>query len=459
MRTKLLIRQFFFLFCFLSLSLAACVPAQPTVVSTATPSPAPSIPLTEAPAFTATPVTGPHLIVAFVKDGNIQVWDEATGQTNTIFISRDVIRVTMRDDGQAIAFLRRSTVQRSETEWFEQSSLWAVDLNGGNPRELVSAESLRQRLNTAENFSSNIPQMEWIPGTHQLLFSGWNYFVQAEGESHAVPEGLFLVDTDALTDKVLISAGTNLRFVPSPDGQQIALMSLNGLSFINTDGNNLRTNIFTYDQMGRTGPLFPTGVWTQDSTAFLITGSLETDPTFNINFTIWRVPVDGASATALGTVTKSDPGSVTFSPDGGRLAFVQSLDGNPLGNAGWFITPLAGQVSPLAIPDEYDFASRNASLHWSPAGDPFTKNLKKLCPEATQDTDECDTRIYFYGTISAIRWIDGNKVLFLTSEPSVLFLATMDFTGNMDGTTIPIAAWPLNEWVSINSFTTAMASR
>ena len=459
MRYHLFFKQLFFLFSCLSLLLGACIPVQGTVESTANPFPAPSLPLTELSVPTAVLPTGSGLVVVFIKDGNIQLWDESSGQTQTIVNAGDVIAVKMSDDGQVIAFLRRSAVQVTETEWREQSALWAVDLSGANPRELVSAESLRQRLNAAERDSANIPQMEWIPGTHKLLFSGWTYFVMAEGESHAVPQGLYQIDVDTLTDTTLIQAGNNLRFMPSPDGSQIALLSLNGLGFINTDGSNLRADVFPYAQIGSTLPLFPTGVWTQDSTAFLITGSLEADPTFNINFTIWRVPVDGSSAAALGTVAKSDPGSVTFSPDGGRLAFVQSLDGDPLGNAGWFITPLAGQVSPLAIPHEYDFTSRNASLHWSPAGDPFTKNLRKLCPEATQDTDECDTRISFFGTISAIRWIDGNKVLFLTSEPSVLFLATMDFTGNMDATTIPIAAWPLNEWVSLNSFTTAMAGR
>jgi hypothetical protein len=253
-------------------------------------------------------------------------------------------------------------------------------------------------------------------------------------------------------------AGNNLRFVPSPDGQQIALMSTNGLSFINIDGSNLRSDVLPYSQVGRTAPLFPTGVWAQDSTAFVITGSLEADPVFNINFAIWRVPVDGSSPETLATVTKSDPGSVTFSPDGQRMAFVQSADGQPPTIAGWFVTPLSGRVSPLAIPYNYDFDNRNASLHWSPAGDPFTKNLRKLCPEAARDTDECDTRISLYGSVSAIHWIDGNRLLFLTRDPSVLFLGTMDFTGNMSGTTIPIATWPLEDWVSAKSFTAAVGT-
>ena len=421
------------------------------------PAPTPDIALTAMPTPTTISSNESSLVIAFVKDGNIQIWDESTGQTQTIVNAGDVIAVTMSDDGQVIAFLRRSAVQLADNEWLEQSALWAVDRNGGNPRELVSAESLRQRLNAAERDSTNIPQIEWIPGTHQLLFSGWTYLVQAEGESHAVPKGLYRVDADVLTDIELVAADNSLHFVPSPDGMQIALMSLNSLSFINVDGSNPRQDVLAYPQIGLTAPLFPMGVWTQDSSAFLITGSLEWDPTHNINFTITRVPVDGSSPETLATMMKSDPRSVTYSPDGQSVAFIQSLDDDPLGETGWFVTPLARNVGPLANPSHFE--TWLASLHWSPAGDPFTKNLRKLCPEATRDTDECDTRISFYGSVSAIHWIDGNRVLFLTRDPSVLFLGTMDFTGNMSGTTIPIVTWPLEDWVSLKSFTTAKVSK
>ena len=450
MRLQRFFKQFFFLFCLISLSMAACVPAQGTIVPASTPSPEP-------PALTAAPTLGSQVVVAFVKDRNIQVWDESTGQTQTILNTGDVIAVKMSDDGQVIAFLRRSAVQVTDGEWREQSSLWAVDWNGGNARELVSAESLRQRLNAVERDSTNIPQLAWVPGTHKLLFSGWTYFVMAEGESHAVPQGLYLVDADTLSAAELIPAGNNLRFVPSPDGRQVALMSTNGLSFINVDGSNLRSDVLPYAQVGRTAPLFPKGVWTEDSTAFLITGSLEADPAFNINFAIWRVPLDGSAHTSLATVTKSDPGSVTFSPDGQRIAFIQPTDTNPPFSAAWFITPLTGNASPLAITP--GFETWSASLHWSPGGDPFTGTLKKLCPDASNDSNICDDRLSFYGNIAAIHWLDGNRVLFLTRDPSVLFLATMDFTGPWDATTIPIVAWPLHESVSLNSFTTAKVSR
>ena len=421
------------------------------------PSPTPGSAGTALPSPAAAPSNESGLAVAFVKDGNIQLWDESTGQIQTILNTGDVVAVTMSEDGQVIAFLRRSVVQLTEAEWFEQSALWAADRNGGNSRELVSAESLRQRLNAAERDSTNIPQMQWIPGTHRLLFSGWKYIVQAEGESHAIPEGLYLADADARTDTILVPAGNNLRFVLSPDGGQVALMSPNSLGFINVDGSNPRSDVLAYSSLALPGPVFPTGVWTRDSQAFVVTASFENTST-GMNFTVWRVPVDGSPPETLAEILRSEPGSTTFSPDGKYAAFVQFTDTQPPEIGGWLITPLTPEAGPLAIPTKIEFEGF-ANLHWSPTGDPFTRNLRKLCPDAISDSDVCDVRIHFDGTLAALQWIDGNRVLFLTRNPSVLFFGKMDFSSNMDGTTIPIVAWPLEDQVSSQSFTMAKASR
>jgi len=421
------------------------------------PSPTPGGVATTFPSPIVAPSNESWLVVAFVKDGNIQLWDESTEQIQTILNTGDVIAVTMSDDGQVIAFLRRSVVQLAEVEWFEQSALWAVDRNGDNLRELVSVESLRQRLNATERESTNIPQMQWIPGTHRLLFSGWRYIVQAEGESHAVPEGLYLSDADAQTDTILIPAGNALHFVASPDGGQVALISPSSLGFINVDGSNPRSDVLTYSSLNLPVPVFPTGVWTQDSQAFVITAPSENTNT-DINFNIWRVPVDGSAPERLAEILRSVPDSTTFSPDGRHVAFVQFTDTQPSEIAGWSIAPLIPEVGPLEIPTRIGF-ERFTNLHWSPTDDSFTKNLRKLCPDATSDTDVCDVRIHFDGTPAVLQWIDGNRVLFLTSNPSVLFLGKMDFSGNMDGTTTPIVAWPLEEWVGSQSFTMAKVSR
>jgi len=435
------------------LVLSACTPS-----STLPAAPSAALAPTTSPTLppSATPVAVQTAVVVFVKDGDLLAWDEATGQTETLFAAADAISVTMSDDGQVVVFLRRSVVQRAENEWYEQSALWAVDRNGENARPLVSEEELRRLLNASEIDSTNIPQMAWIPGTHRLLYSGWTYLVQAEGESHAVPEGLYQVDTDTVANAVLVPDGSNLRFLPSPDGEQIALMSLTGLSFVNPDGSNRREDVLTYSQVGMAAPLFPTGVWTEDSRAFLITGSLEADPTVGFGFSIWRVPVDGSPPNPLADLRQSHPGSVTFSPDGRSAAAIRYTDQVPPEIAGWFITPLPEGVGPLAIPQEIEVG--HASLHWSPAGDAFTGTLMTLCPDASQDSDVCDSPISFWGSTAAIRWMDGTRFLLLTRNPSVLFLGRLDVAGGLDASTMPIVTWPLAEWVGPQSFSAVNVS-
>src|SRR3990172_8590740 len=211
MRSKLFFKHVLISICLLSLSLSACLLVQEGVVSTApteslsTATPSPSVP--------SLPIG--MIEVAFVKDGNIQVWDEATQQTRTIVDTGDVFSVTVSEDGQRIAFTRGSWVG-DVLDGYEQFALWAMNRDGGNPRELISAQDLRQRISPGERDSSNFYQLSWVPQSHQLIFSGTKYIVQGEGLSHAIPQGAYLVDTDNGSVTVLAEAAENLRFLPSP---------------------------------------------------------------------------------------------------------------------------------------------------------------------------------------------------------------------------------------------------
>jgi virginiamycin B lyase len=411
--------------------------AWPTGTTPPTITPAAALPTKTATPTGATPIAQPAgqpAVVVFVKDGDVQAWDEASGQSETIFGSGDAIAVTMSDDGQLVAFLRRSPVKRSELEWYEQSALWAVERDGGNPRELVSAEALRELLSAGATDSTNIPQMEWIPGTHRLLYSGWTYLVQAEGESHATPRGLYLVDADSRTDTVLLSAENSLRFVLSPDGWQIALLSTTALGLIHADGSNWRQDLFPYTAVGVPGRIIPSGVWTQDAGAFLITIPIESESGLGLNLTIWRVPVDGAPAQSLATITDSHSDSVTFSPDGRYAAFFRADSPGIATHSGWFVTPLAPEAGPLAVPRSSYLSWKN--LHWSPTGVPYAVHegtLAQLCPDPAQDAEVCGEGLNLGGPLAEMYWIDGTRFLFVTREPSDLYF------GRLDGTRILIA--------------------
>jgi len=448
MRPKLFFNHILISVCLLSLLLSACLLVQ-AGVSTATPLPLPTENLSLAmPATSVPPLPIGTIMVAFVKDGNIQVWNEVTQTTRTIVNTGDVFDVTVSDDGQTLAFTRRSWVG-DVSDGYEQFALWSMNRDGGNPRELISAQDLRQRMNPSDRDSSNFYQLSWVPQSHQLIFSGTKYIVQAEGLSHAIPQGAYLVDTDKGSVTVLADAAENLHFLPSPDGKQIALMSPNAVGFINADGSNRRQDVLTYADEGIPGPLFPTGVWTQDSRAFVMTGSFESDPSFNIDFTIWRIPIDGSSPEAIATITGSDPSSVTFSPDGKSASFLQTTDQQPPEIAGWFIKSLTPEAGPLALP-YYGKETSSASLHWSPAGDAFAirdQDLVHLCPGATQDSSVCGEPIHLVSRIiTALQWVDTSRFLFVGNEPNTLSL------GKLDGTITPIVTWTENDTLSGWSF-------
>jgi len=392
---------------------------------------------TNTPILTPQP-TGESIVVAFVKNGDIHVWDSAIQQSELVFNADDANMVTISGDGQLIAFFRRWV----DSKQCEQRALWVVERNGENAREIVSPAELRDFLDATECdlATASIDKIEWLPQTHRLVYS------LISDHEHSSPQGIYLSDADTLATTMLVSTDHSLQFVPSPDGSQIALMATTGLSFINVDGSNWRQNVLTYPKKGVPIPLIPNGVWTQDGRAFLIAAPNESESMFALNFTIMRVPLDGSNSQSLAIITNTDIDSVTFSPDGRSVAFADySYQGKDQFDRRWAIIPLAGDGEPFAIPYRADFGE-GANVHWSPVSVPYAvsyvaneQNLFQLCPDAGQSSDICDSVNAGYARYSAIQWMDGKRFLFLTGSPSVLFL------GSVDHTTMPVVAWSLED--------------
>ena len=98
MQSKLFFKHVLISVSLLSLSLSACLPEQTGVVSTETPVTLPTESLSTAMPSPSVPSLPTGMIeVAFVKDGNIQVWDEATQQTRSTVNTGDVFSLTASD--------------------------------------------------------------------------------------------------------------------------------------------------------------------------------------------------------------------------------------------------------------------------------------------------------------------------------------------------------------------------
>jgi len=336
--------------------------------------------------------------VVYVKEGDILVWEEATSQTQTIFKAGDVTQVKLSDDGQLVAFLRQGS-----------PSLWVVERNGQNPRQLDPAQG-----------------MEWIPNSHRLLYSP--FFAAISGWFY---QGLTLLDADTLARADIVPEEEFVSFMPSPDGEYIALVTSTGLYLVNVE-DSLSGQVHLSPMAD--GVLDPynledsSPVWTQDSRAFLVKGSIVFTRAEDPRFTIWRVPVDGASAEPLITLRGTQD---QLAPDGSVLAFVRST--GPLGATRRFILPLPEEPGPLAV------LSDPLGLSWSPDNVAYIRGpeeMSPLCPSAAQAIEVCAPPIPFGTDIESFEWLDRDRFLYVTYVPRRLML------GSLDGSVTVIAEDP-----------------
>ena len=357
-----------------------------------------------------------QISVVYASNGEIKLWDETSNQSQTLFSSGDVISLWVSDDSQRIAFIRCSEIRQSHTDIYasvQQSELWVIDRNGENPRQLMTAERLRTFLETSEKESSGFYQVEWIPHTHDLLFSGINYFAQMWTQIpdpddqfyKRIPQGVFRVETD--TGSITTLSTRSLLFSASPDGREIALMSTSGLSFINTNGSNYRPDLLTFpfSRWAKAYKIRPSyGVWTKDNRAFLMSSVNFHEP----ETVVTLVYTDGSSVETLARLPYSG-NPVIYSPDG-KYAAVRDR------YRAWHITTLDFEVGPLAIP----FATKTEyeTLLWAPSGDAYMLTggeLSRLCPDGILSFQRCEFMTKLNGLVVDFIWVDSSTFLYQTT--------------------------------------------
>jgi hypothetical protein len=298
-------------------TLTALAPAETGLPATgAATEPAPAT----APATSAettapvTPEPAPALKVAYIKDGNVHLWTE--GSSAPLTTAGQAVSVQISSDGAVIAFTRQIDDLHAE--------LWAVNADGSNERQLVSAAQLSEMDPGA---LAVVPfRFAWVPNTHVLAYNTRQVF---EGPGLSIYNDLRQVDADSLAQSTLLAPGLGGEFYYSPDGSQIALVTPTTISLINADGSNRRDGILTYERVLTYSEFefYAAPRWALDGSALRVGIPPPDQLSAPGPTTIYHIPVDGSPAAVLGTFVAAPLINYTipFSPDLSRLAYLAEV--------------------------------------------------------------------------------------------------------------------------------------
>jgi hypothetical protein len=359
---------------------------------------------------TSTPELAPSVLpppavdllrVVYIKGDNVWLWTEEIG-TRQLTVSGGARKPRLSGDSLVVAFLR-------------SGELWAVNADGTNERQLVSAvflSSLATGGDTAE-----VNDLVWKPGSHTIYFNSLMVVTEA---GYRIPQAdLFSSDADAGVDAVTSLESMGSGGVPyfSPDGRIVALVQPDKIIFLEVTGafwNVALTfqNILTYSEWS----YIPEVVWQADSSAVKVVIPAH-DPLNDPSevTTIWNVPVSG-SASILDTFI-AVPGYASkplLSPDGNQVLY--------MAGSGSDNTIQVRQIGGLDTGYTFAAAGQIGILNWSPDSIHFVYWLPDL---STTYVAEVGVAANYVSDISPdarlIRWIDSNRVIYISNSGEIRF--------------------------------------
>jgi hypothetical protein len=351
------------------------------------------------------------LEVRFISNGNIWDWVEGMPAMQ-ISDTGDALHFTFSPDGDVVVFER--TIGSYPYDY--KIELWAVDRDGSNLRKLVGVEQFDQFLPGREwAWVANLPRdYRWFDGTHELSF-GVYPFINAVGGSDAAQD-YWIVNADNLELKKWVNPDfthpDGPKEISSPDGKVIALVDMESISLLNSDGSIIRKDALIYPaNRNSEGPGWgpPQLVWTPDSRALNVV--VWDEDVFDGAFSTWEIPADGSPARKLHTFLGMEYFS-SISPNQEYIAYLRRE--RPMSNENELhlakfdgsedvIYAKGYQLELLAwVPDSYHFAydlfATNQPLFGSLCGNPVALVDKSETP-ATQ-----------------ITWVDDIHFLFISGQ-------------------------------------------
>ncbi len=229
--------------------------------------------------------------VAYINEGNIFFWSEG-GVPNQLTFDGGAIEILLSDDTSIVAFVRSFD--------FLNYEIWAVNSNGSDERRLVSIDDFNA-IETDEFAIGVAPNMVvWVPETHSIAF---NTFPLYEGPGLALNGDLYIVNADTGELFTFLDPNNYGQFFYSPDGSEIALVNPANISLIDSNGDNLRSNVLPYEPVITCSEYryHARPVWSPDS-SFLRVVLPPMDPLADPKqrTTVWHIPVDGSRPNRIG---------------------------------------------------------------------------------------------------------------------------------------------------------------
>jgi len=389
-------------------------------VSLVEPSPASSEDPTSAPAtvpaasVVPTASVAQELRVAYTDDGNLWVVEKGQGPVQ-LTDTGGISDVRLSDDGEWIAYVVRDPDQ-------DTADLHSIQFDGSSSQLLLD-EAGFDALYPLEGFiHTTLSSMDFLPGSHTLLFNTRGVF---EGPGLAKNDDLLSINVETGQFTPLLPRGEGGDFTASPGGDQIAIMRPDSLSFVDSNGANLRSEVLTFTPVITYSEYFfyPLPVWADASVVMAVP---QQDPFFAEEpGSVWDVSVEPQILTRPdGDLFGPQRQFPIVSPDGSKLAYFRAADA--AGEQQLVIQQLDTGEQTI-----YD----TGPIQWKGWG------------------PESDRMVYTKGTGfdlylgepgappaplapgTGLRWINASEYLYMAGDPGGWTL----MLGDLDGNTIPLA--------------------
>ena len=342
-----------------------------------------------------------ELRVVYTHENNLWLW-KSDGTTTQLTDSYEAFSPKISTDGNSVAYLKGWDIYNAE--------MWIVNLDGSDNRALVDQDHLSQLPRNENALGTMIGSFAWVPGKQQLAYNTIQLF---EGPGIPRNDDLRVIDTETGTHSTLFEPGQGGEFTFSPDGNQIAIVTSNSLSLVNSDTSNRRDIlnfplVYTYSEWH----YYPQPVWASNS-GYLRVAIPPQDPLENPQaFTfVWHIPADGSLPYMAGEFISAPAylSSPLISPDTEKIIYLDV--------AGETFEQLELIFLDLTTGDQNILYAGNIRLHnWNPNSNQFVFSQNFNTDFYLGQPDTPPQKIADFPIRQSFEWLDTEHYIFTSGD-------------------------------------------